>query len=245
MADFNHVDYTAELNRIIVALTGIRDDVRLLRRRTEDSEQGVVTSQVLNDLQRAMLAVSMSSSGGNHAEAVRQNINSGTTLNGGNGAPAADSGDDTGDSKTERITILGQLGQDVESTKTLIRVGGLYYWEAEPAAGVDDGLRGPIPEVVPYSLGTQLGYHDLSSNTAKPGSPPDATSLDVTAAKKRWPAPRADGTTALQVANPNADLINPATGQVVGVSTEDQRAANISADAWIPPYTQEDGTGVG
>jgi hypothetical protein len=228
MADFNHVDYTAELNRIIVALTGIRDDVRLLRRRSEDSEQGVVVSQVMNDFQRALLAVSMSASGGNSAEAVRQNIESGASLNGGIGTPAADSGSDAGDSKTERETILGQLGQDIASTKVLIRVSGLYYWEADPVAGVDDGLRGPIPVVTQYALGAQLGYHDLASNIAKTGTPPEGA-LDVTAAKKRWAAPRAEGETALQIASPDADLVNPATGEVIGVSTEAQAAAIASA----------------
>ena len=60
MADFNHVDYTDELNRIITALTGIRDDVRLLQTLQSDPESGIVTSNVLNDFQRALLAVSMS-----------------------------------------------------------------------------------------------------------------------------------------------------------------------------------------
>ena len=54
--DFTHTDYTEELNRIIVDLTGIRNDVRLLRKTLEDPEQGVTTSHVLNDLQKALLA---------------------------------------------------------------------------------------------------------------------------------------------------------------------------------------------
>ena len=48
--DFTHTDYTEELNRIIVALTGIRNDVRLLRKTLEDPEQGVATSHVMNDI---------------------------------------------------------------------------------------------------------------------------------------------------------------------------------------------------
>ena len=52
--DFTHTDYTDELNRIITALTGIRNDIRLLRKVMEDPEQGAVTSNVLNDLQKAI-----------------------------------------------------------------------------------------------------------------------------------------------------------------------------------------------
>ena len=36
---FTHTDYTEELNRIITAMTGIRNDIRLLRRTLEDPEQ--------------------------------------------------------------------------------------------------------------------------------------------------------------------------------------------------------------
>ena len=52
---FEHTDYTAELNRIIIAMTGIRDDIRLLRKTLEDPEQGISTSHVMNDLQKALM----------------------------------------------------------------------------------------------------------------------------------------------------------------------------------------------
>lgn len=72
--DFTHTDYTDELNRIIVALTGIRDDVRLLRKVMEDPNQGAVTSHVMNDIQKALLAVAISNNGAANAEAIRKQI---------------------------------------------------------------------------------------------------------------------------------------------------------------------------
>jgi hypothetical protein len=233
---YHHIDLSPEYNRIIVALTGIRDDIRLLRRRIEDHEQGVVTNNVMNDLQRALLAVNMSTAAGNNAEAVRQAVqrtnNGEGGFNGGAGTPAQPAGEDLFGGATtregERAAILEALGQDPAETKTLIRVGGLYYWEADATAGPDDGLRGSIPQTTPYAQGAYLGYHKFAENvpsTGTPAGPPD----DVphpSIAKKRWPAPRAEGTTALPVSNPNADLINPITGEVVG-----KDAALIAAES--------------
>ena len=81
--DFTHTDYTEELNRIIVALTGIRNDIRLLRKTVEDPEQGIATSHVMNDMQKAMMSVALSSAGAGNAEVVRQRVEAGTgaTLN--------------------------------------------------------------------------------------------------------------------------------------------------------------------
>ena len=246
MADFNHVDYTAELNRIIVALTGIRDDVRLLRRRIEDPNVGVTTNSVMNDFQKAVLALSMSDQGAGNAETVRQTIASGTSVNGGGGGATTVTGDDGNvDPVADRKAILAALGQDVDSTKVLLRVSGLYYWEADATAGPDDGLRGSIPQVVQYALGAQIGYHDLSSNTPKPGSPPSADSINPTATRKRWPAPRPEGQTAVPNSNPNADLINPVTGAIIPLTEEQQRAAAASGSTPPPAYTLDDGTGVG
>src|SRR6056300_1146788 len=106
MADFNHTDYTDELNRIISALTGIKDDIQLIRRRAEDSSVGVVTNQVLNDFQTAMLAISMSGAGAADAEAVRQGVSSGTGLTGGAGNVAAPSGDDV-ETRAEILSARG------------------------------------------------------------------------------------------------------------------------------------------
>lgn len=72
--DFTHTDYSDELNRIIVALTGIRDDVRLLRKVLEDPNQGAVTNHVMNDIQKALLAVGISNNGAANAEAIRKQI---------------------------------------------------------------------------------------------------------------------------------------------------------------------------
>ena len=58
--------------------------------------------------------------------------------------------------------ILEKLGQDIADTKTLIRVNGQYYFEAEATAGPDDGLRGSIPQVTKFSQGAQLGYQSKS-----------------------------------------------------------------------------------
>ena len=85
---FEHTDYTAELNRIIVAMTGIRNDIRLLRKTFEDPEQGVATSHVMNDLQKALMTVALSNDGAGNAEVVRKKViaGAGSSLNAGSGA---------------------------------------------------------------------------------------------------------------------------------------------------------------
>lgn len=247
MADFNHIDYTDELNRIIVALTGIRDDIRLLRTLQEDPESGITTSHVLNDFQRAVLAVSMSTAVGNTAAAVSGAIQSGASTNG--GGVAAPSGDSSGDLDAERTTILEALGQDPATRKVLIRIEGFYYWEAEATAGPDDGLRGPIPQVVPFAKGEMLGFDNEVNGQITPGSPsgPPDQIPNPSKPRKRWPIARPEGATASQLANPNADLVDPATGQVVARSAEEQAANNASGTTSPPAieYTDSTGTGVG
>ena len=45
MADpYQHLDMTPEYNRIITALTGIRDDIRLLQTLQSDPESGITTN---------------------------------------------------------------------------------------------------------------------------------------------------------------------------------------------------------
>lgn len=234
MADFNHVDYTDELNRIIVALTGIRDDIRLLRTLQEDPESGVVTNGVLNDFQRAVVAVSMSSAGSNTAAAVAGAIDAGTVAPNGSGV-AASTGDSAGDLNAERTTILQALGQDPATPRILIRVSGQYYWEAEGTAGPDDGLRGATTVVTPFALGEQLGYDNQSTGTitaGAPSGPPDGIP-NPSKPRKRWPIARPEGSTASQNANPNADLVDPATGEVVARSPEEQ--AIIDRAGTTPP----------
>jgi hypothetical protein len=238
MADFNHTDYTDELNRIISALTGIRDDIRLLRRRAEDHENGVVTSGVLNDFQKAMLAISMSAVGGGDAERVRQAISGGTGLNGGAGAPAQPAGDDAGLTRAEVLSALGlPADEGNDDPRSIFREDGLYYKEAAVTAGPDDGLRGSLPVSSPYTAdGGPIGYHALATNTATPGAPPSPPPdvVDYGASKRRWPAPRPEGQTALPNPDPNADLINPVTGEVAPRSVDDVRAA-ITRGAQTPP----------
>jgi hypothetical protein len=233
MADFNHIDYTDELNRIITALTGIRDDIRLLQTLQSDPESGIVTNNVLNDFQRALLAVSMSSAVGNTAAAVSGAITGGNLPNG--QSVAAPTGESGADLDAERATILEALGQDPATQKVLIRVSGFYYWEAEGTAGPDDGLRGSTTVVTPFAQGEQLGFDDQVSGSILPGSPsgPPDQIPNPSKPRKRWPVSRPEGSTASQIANPNADLVDPATGQVVARTPEAQRAADREGTA--PP----------
>lgn len=247
MADFNHTDYTAELNRIISALTGIRDDIRLIRRRAEDCEVGVVTSGVLNDFQRAMLAVSMSGAGAADAERVRQQISGGTGLAGGSGEASAPAGDDA----EPRADILAALGlppdEGNEDPRSVFRIDGMYYIEAAVTAGPDDGLRGSLPVSSPFTAdGGPIGYHRLSTNTPTPGAvggPPDQLP-DYGASRKRWPAPRPQDRTAVPNADPNADIVNPITGDVVPRTIE-EIIEDIQTDGNSPPPAIDyDNTGV-
>ena len=236
-APYQHLDMTPEYNRIITALTGIRDDIRLLRTLQEDPESGIATSNVLNDFQRAVLAVSMSSAVGNTAAAVAGAIDSGASTNG--GGTAAPSGDSNADLTAERTSILTALGQDPATLKVLMREAGFYYWEAEGTAGPDDGLRGSTTVVTPFAQGEQLGFDNEVNGQITAGSPsgPPDQIPNPSKPRKRWPFARQEGAAASQLANPNADLIDPATGQVVARSAEEQAAANASGDT-SPPATE-------
>jgi hypothetical protein len=236
-APYQHLDMTPEYNRIITALTGIRDDIRLLRTLQEDPESGIATSNVLNDFQRAVLAVSMSSAVGNTAAAVAGTIDSGASTNG--GGTAAPSGDSNADLTAERTSILTALGQDPATLKVLMREAGFYYWEAEGTAGPDDGLRGSTTVVTPFAQGEQLGFDNEVNGQITAGSPsgPPDQIPNPSKPRKRWPFARPEGAAASQLANPNADLIDPATGQVVARSAEEQAAANASGDT-SPPATE-------
>mgnify|MGYP006095171853 CR=1 FL=1 len=236
---YQHLDMTLEYNRIITALTGIRDDVRLLQKLQSDPESGIVTNNVLNDFQRALLAVSMSSTVGNTAAAVAATIDAGTLPNG--SSVAAATGESNADLTAERTTILAALGvtEDPEDLKVLIRVSGQYYWEAVGEAGPDDGLRGSNTIVAPFALGEQLGYKDEVTKADTAGVPPggdDGPWADASAPKKRWPFARPEGQTASQNANPSADLVDPATGQVVARTPEAQRALDRQ-ETTSPPAT--------
>jgi len=243
MADFNHIDYTEELNRIITALTGIRDDVRLLQRLQSDPESGIVTNQVLNDFQRALLAVSMSSAGSNAAAAVAAAVSAGTVSANGGGV-AEPSGDSNADLDAERASILETLGQDPTTQKVLIRVNGIYYWEAEGTAGPDDGLRGSTTIVTPFAQGELLGFDNEVTGAITQGAPagPPSAIPNPSKPRKRWPFARPEGSTASQNANPNADLIDPATGQVVARSPEEQAIIDRSG-ATPPPAIDYDAEG--
>jgi|TARA_B110000977_G_scaffold189368_1_gene258754 hypothetical protein len=236
--DYTHLDMTPEYNRIITALTGIRDDVRLLQKLQSDPESGIATSNVLNDFQRALLAVSMSSAVGNTAAAVSEAVIAGTLPNG--AAVAAASGESNADLTAERTTIIAALGatEDPADLKVLIRVSGQYYWEAKGTAGPDDGLRGSNIIVTPFVLGEQLGYDDEATGVITAGAPPGPPDgiPNASAPKKRWPFARPEGQTASPLANPNADLIDPATGLIVSQSAATQDTNN-AAGTTAPPAT--------
>ena len=233
-APYQHLDMTPEYNRIITALTGIRDDIRLLQTLQSDPESGITTSNVLNDFQRAVLAVSMSSAVGNTAAAVAGAIDSGASTNG--GGVAAPTGDSAGDLEAERASILEALGQDPATLKVLMREEGFYYWEAEGTAGPDDGLRGSTTVVTPFAKGEQLGFDNEVNGQITAGSPsgPPDQIPNPSKPRKRWPFARPEGSTASQNANPNADLVDPATGQVVARSPEAQAALD-RAGSTTPP----------
>ena len=242
MADpYQHIDMTPEYNRIITALTGIRDDVRLLRTLQEDPESGIVTNNVLNDFQRAMVAITLGGAAGSVAAAV----NAGTVAPNGGGV-AAPSGDSSADLDAERATILAALGveEDPADLKVLMREAGFYYWEAKGTAGPDDGLRGSTTIVTPFAQGELLGFDDEVSGSiiaGSPSGPPDQIP-NPSKPRKRWPFARPEGSTASQNANPNADLVDPATGQVIARTPEEQAAINKSGET-PPPAIDYDTEG--
>lgn len=234
-APYQHLDMTPEYNRIITALTGIRDDIRLLQKLQSDPESGIISSNVLNDFQRALLAVSMSSAVGNTAVAVSETVVSGNSTNG--GGTAAASGASNSDLTAERATILTALGvtEDPADLKVLIRVAGIYYWEAAGTAGPDDGQRGPVKAITPFALGEVLGFDDEITNTVLPGAPAPPTSYANPAEpRKRWPFARPVGQTASQNANPNANLVDPATGKVIAKTAASIKAENAASTTAAP-----------
>ena len=235
-APYQHLDMTPEYNRIITALTGIRDDIRLLQTLQSDPESGIATNHVLNDFQRAVLAVQMSSAVGNTAAAVAAAVDAGTLPNG--ASVAAPSGDSNADLDAERTSILEALGQDPATQKVLMREAGFYYWEAEGTAGPDDGLRGSTTVVTPFAQGELLGFDNEVNGQITAGSPsgPPDSIPNPSRPRKRWPIARPEGSTASQNANPNADLVDPATGQVVARSPEAQAAID-RAGTTPPPAT--------
>ena len=229
---YQHIDMTPEYNRIITALTGIRDDIRLLQRLQSDPESGIVTNNVLNDFQRAVVAVSL----GGAANTVASAINAGTVAANGGGV-AAPSGESSADLDAERASILSALGvqEDPADLKVLMRELGFYYWEATGEAGPDDGSRGSTRTLIPFAKGELLGFDDEVSGSILPGSPSGSPDQIANPSKprKRWPFTRPEGSTASQNANPNADLVDPATGQVIARSPEEQ--AVIDRSGTTPP----------
>ena len=102
-------------------------------------------------------------------------------------------------------------------------MGGKHCWFAKgEQLGFDNEVNGQI------TAGSPSGPPDQIPNPSKP--------------RKRWPFARTEGSTASQNANPNADLIDPATGQVVARSPEEQAIINRSG-ATPPPAIDYDAEG--
>jgi len=240
-APYKHLDMTPEYNRIITALTNIRDDIRIIRNRSEDQDGGIVINEVMNGMQKALLAVSMSSAGGGNAEAVRQEIETPTALNGNVGAPAELAGEDaiyTG-SEWSRAGQFARFGieEDIEEERFLIRVDGAFYYEADGGASEDDGENGPIKQVQPYTKGEYIGYKSMDPaigySTGEPsGEKNDAgfeDIADITLPNRRWGPKRLEWKTALDIPNPLADLVNPVSGAVQPKSKEQQNLEAINS----------------
>jgi len=229
---YQHLDMTPEYNRIITALTGIRDDIRLLRTLQEDPESGIVTSNVLNDFQRAIIATTLGGAAGTVAAAINEG-----TVSANGGGVADPSGDSSSDLDAERATILAALGVEEDPTdlKVLMREEGFYYWEAQGTAGPDDGTRGSTRVLIPFAQGELLGFDNEVNGQITAGSPsgPPDQIPNPSKPRKRWPFTRPEGSTASQNANPNADLVDPATGQVIARSPEEQAIINRSGST--PP----------
>ena len=240
-APYKHLDMTPEYNRIITALTNIRDDIRILRNRSEDGDGGIVTNEVMNGMQKALLAVSMSGAGGGNAEAVRQEIETPTALNGNVGAPAEIAGEDaiyTG-AEWSRAGQFARFGieEDIEEERFLIRVDGAFYYEADGGASEDDGENGPIKQVQPYTKGEYIGYKSMDPvigySTGEPsGEKNDAgfeDIADITLPNRRWGPKRLEWKTALDIPNPLADLVNPVSGAVQPKSKEQQNLEAVNS----------------
>lgn len=240
-APYKHLDLTPEYNRIITALTNIRDDIRILRNRSEDGDGGIVTNEVMNGMQKALLAVSMSGSGGGNAEAVRQEIETPTALNGNVGAPAELAGEDviyTG-AEWSRAGQFARFGieEDIEEERFLIRVDGAFYYEAVGGVSEDDGENGPIKQVQPYTKGEYIGYKSMDPSigysTGEPSGEKNAAGFediaDITLPNRRWGTKRPEWKTALDIPNPLADLVNPISGAVTPKSKEQQDLEAINS----------------
>ena len=233
-APYKHIDMTPEYNRIITALTNITDDIRILRNRSEDGDGGNTKNEVMNGTQKALLAVSMSGAAGGNAEAVRQEIETPTAINGNTGAPAELAGEDAiySGSEWSRVGQLARFGieEDIEEERFLIRVDGAFYYEAEGGASEDDGENGPIKQVQPYTKGEYIGYKSMDPaigySTGEPsGVKSDAGDddiADITLPNRRWGPKRPEWKTALAIPNPLADLVNPITGITQPKSKEQQ-----------------------
>ena len=72
-----------------------------------------------------------------------------------------------------------------------------------------------------------------------PSGPPDQIP-NPSKPRKRWPFARAEGSTASQIANPNADLVDPATGQVVARTPEEQAIVDRAGTAPPPIISSMD-----
>ena len=240
-APYKHLDMTAEYNRIITALTNIRDDIRIIRNRSEDQDGGIVINEVMNGMEKALLAVSMSGAAGGNAEAVRQEIETPQLLNGGVGNTAEIAGEDAiySGSEWSRAGQFARFGieEDIEEERFLIRVDGAFYYEADGGASEDDGENGPIKQVQPYTKGEYIGYKSMDPaigySTGEPSGEKNAAGFediaDITLPNRRWGPKRPEWKTALAIPNLLADLVNPVSGAVQPKSKEQQNLEAVNS----------------
>lgn len=214
MADYIHVSWVEELEQIRDNFKIIRDQVRTARRRGENADEGIVINQVFNELQSALNVLSSSGLGAADIVDVQQELRQPTQRGGGSGiaAPAGD-----GEHRRTRQEVLTGLGRQ-EDGRVIIRVDGRYYLERKYSPAPDDGFRGPV--TYEYVIDSPiLGYEDRATNSIIQGPPPSDEVVNQVG-NDRFLYDRVDYETSNPHPNPQADLVNPVTGAILGQTQE-------------------------
>lgn len=236
---YKHIDYTDELNVIIVALGRILDDVRVLRRRGEDASVGVVTNRVYNDFERAMILAGIAAS--EDAISVASEIRNPTKTSMDNGEatdPAVE------EQRRSRADIISALELDETEERVIIRKSGLYYFEKEPEAGSwasyssnpadRETVQGKYKFIEASGI---IGYEDNDLGAARPGSPPSADKLNPSSPRARWPLPR-PANRIIPKDDGISDLYNPITNTVPAQTKEEIASRSQDPNLVTTPVTE-------